>query len=425
MIKRPSFLFISASDINGGASIVAYQLHNGLLARGYTSKMVVSRKFSNDDSVIEINSYSKKIIHSLVYGDINFPFSYRIGKMIELLKESFYKYLKKSRKDVFFYPASRRILNLINYKPDIIQLHDIHDDYFDISLIKKWSNHSAIFFKNCDLWLFGDWDQNKKEWVLDQTIAKRSITENVKINYIHPSEWVKNKLTGIKLHPKSVERVIKDTVDLQYFYPSDRNIARKALGIDEECFLILTMAFGFKDNPHKDITTVLKAFKKVNQIKINTKLLVVGDSLHKYNEINTKNIIFFEPCFDKEKIRNIYRSANIYVHSTFIETWCLTITEARASGLPIIASNVGAIPEQIINCNYNNLKNGYVNNENGILFDPGSDKQLANYINILYDNESLCKKLGENSRKNIEDFGMEELLNSNLEYYHDVLNSSN
>ena len=39
MIKRPSFLFISASDINGGASIVAYQLHNGLLARGYISKM--------------------------------------------------------------------------------------------------------------------------------------------------------------------------------------------------------------------------------------------------------------------------------------------------------------------------------------------------------------------------------------------------
>ena len=73
------------------------------------------------------------------------------------------------------------------------------------------------------------------------------------------------------------------------------NTARKALGIDEECLLILTMAFGFKDNPHKDITTVLKAFKKVNEIKMNTKLLVVGDSPHKYSKVDTKNIIFICP----------------------------------------------------------------------------------------------------------------------------------
>ena len=62
-----SFLFISSRDIAGGANIAAYRIHKALIEQGYKSKMIVNHKLSNDDSVIEIESYSKIIIKNLIY----------------------------------------------------------------------------------------------------------------------------------------------------------------------------------------------------------------------------------------------------------------------------------------------------------------------------------------------------------------------
>jgi colanic acid/amylovoran biosynthesis glycosyltransferase len=64
--------------------------------------------------------------------------------------------------------------------------------------------------------------------------------------------------------------------------------------------------------------------------------------------------------------------------------------EAMASEVPIVTTNIKALPEMISGC--------------GIAVDPKNSKQLANAIERLMKNPKLCKKLGKNGRKKALEF---------------------
>jgi glycosyltransferase involved in cell wall biosynthesis len=60
------------------------------------------------------------------------------------------------------------------------------------------------------------------------------------------------------------------------------------------------------------------------------------------------------------------------------------LLEAMAAGLPVIATNVGGIPDII------------TNNENGILIPPGSPEAIADAVILVMENSGLREKLIEN-----------------------------
>ena len=95
-------VFISSSDLYGGSSIAAYRLHCALLQRGYTSRMIVNRKISKNNDVIELNSTFQSIIKLLISGKINFPYSYRIGIFLNKLRNSIINILISSGREIFF-----------------------------------------------------------------------------------------------------------------------------------------------------------------------------------------------------------------------------------------------------------------------------------------------------------------------------------
>ena len=114
------FLFISASDLYGGANIMAYNQHSALIKKGFRSTMVVAFKKSNDPSVIELNGRVKQLYKNLLYGKYYFWGSYKLGELIRNIYNSFYHILKITGREIFFFPASKKILQLVDYKPDII-----------------------------------------------------------------------------------------------------------------------------------------------------------------------------------------------------------------------------------------------------------------------------------------------------------------
>ena len=61
------FLFISSSDLYGGASIAGYSLHKELVNNGHISTMVVNSKFSDDNTVIELNGRIKQFKNDVHY----------------------------------------------------------------------------------------------------------------------------------------------------------------------------------------------------------------------------------------------------------------------------------------------------------------------------------------------------------------------
>ena len=89
--------------------------------------------------------------------------------------------------------------------------------------------------------------------------------------------------------------------------------------------------------------------------------------------------------FDDKWLSSIYNLADLYIHATYNEMFGLSLLEAMACGLPIIANNTGAVKEVAGNsCLYYNFSDHI---------------DLANKIKLLIENSRLRKMMAENSLK--------------------------
>jgi glycosyltransferase involved in cell wall biosynthesis len=71
---------------------------------------------------------------------------------------------------------------------------------------------------------------------------------------------------------------------------------------------------------------------------------------------------------DHKKLGKKMREADILCLPSISESWGNVITEAMACGTPVVGSNIGGIPEQIISDDY------------GYLCDPNSSQDIAEKI---------------------------------------------
>jgi len=81
----------------------------------------------------------------------------------------------------------------------------------------------------------------------------------------------------------------------------------------------------------------------------------------------------------------------VFLLPSYFEGLPYTILEAMAHGLPVIATNVGAIPEVI--------EEGI----NGFLINPGDIDDLTKKIKTLITNKALIEEIGKNNRRKIAD----------------------
>ena len=84
----------------------------------------------------------------------------------------------------------------------------------------------------------------------------------------------------------------------------------------------------------------------------------------------------------------------------------VSVLEAMAAGLPVVASRVGGVPEQV------------VDGETGILVDPGDPKPLAAALKRLTGDPALRRRLGAAGRARAEErFDLEPFRRAHLELY--------
>ena len=81
-----------------------------------------------------------------------------------------------------------------------------------------------------------------------------------------------------------------------------------------------------------------------------------------------------------------YRQADLYVMPTTNEAYGHVFIEAMASGLPVVATHINAIPEII------------ADGETGILIPPGDTSALKNALQQLIDDPALRLRMGEAGR---------------------------
>lgn len=101
-----------------------------------------------------------------------------------------------------------------------------------------------------------------------------------------------------------------------------------------------------------------------------------------------------------------FRAADIFVYPSHGEGMPLAVIEAMASGLPVIATNVGGLPDLV--------SEGI----NGILVEPGSPKDLSQGILQLARNPKLMETMQKNSTKiALAQYDIEQHINGLIDVY--------
>jgi glycosyltransferase involved in cell wall biosynthesis len=195
--------------------------------------------------------------------------------------------------------------------------------------------------------------------------------------------------TGTKIE------VISNGVDTSQFMPyyADADLIRKKWKIPFQKPVILYVG---RLDIDKDMKTYIKSIPFVLE-KLDAHFVVVGDGTERKNleelagNLGVKDhttFINFIPHNDS-LLPKIYQTASLFVNPCPCETLSVAVLEAEATGLPIVAANSGALKEVV------------GNNKNGLLFQPKNHQDLAKKIITILKNESLAKKMGEESLKKV------------------------
>lgn len=136
----------------------------------------------------------------------------------------------------------------------------------------------------------------------------------------------------------------------------------------------------------KGIAELIEAYKLIGSK--NTRLTIYGDGPDSaIFKSQATNIVGIEMLGHVADINSALSQADILVHPTYHEGFGLSLVEAEMWGLPIIASNVGSIPEIV------------KNKVNGLLVPSKNIKELAKAMESLANNYDLRIEMGEASRK--------------------------
>lgn len=104
-----------------------------------------------------------------------------------------------------------------------------------------------------------------------------------------------------------------------------------------------------------------------------------------------------------------YKSADIFVLPSLWDSAPVVLPQAMICGRPIVASNVGGIPDMV------------ENGETGVLFEPGNVEQLAEKLTILLQDRELREEMGKAGAERVKEFTWEKIAERTVGVYREIL----
>jgi len=375
-------LQVNQHDSSGGAAKIAHKLHHMFLSAGHSSWLAVSYKSKADKRVVQIPDLppANHTWVRLIWW-LRKPWEKRIGKRgtgiaMRALRALAYPHIEIERRkghEDFDFPGSRKLLNLIPEKPEIIHLHNLHNDYFDLRYLPELSKKIPILITLHDEWLMTGhcaYTLGCKRWKIGcgqcQSLAtypkiprdatnfnwqrKKEIYEQCRFYVTAPSQWLMKKVKESILAPAIVgASVIPNGVDQRIFAPRAKAEIRNELKLPVDVKIVLfILAKNFKRNQFKDFKTTKDAISIIMKSKTGKNIMAIGvgseDAVNYFNQQDVKIIPYIK---DERQLAKYYQAADVFIHAAYSDNFPTTILESLSCGTPVVASEVGGIPEQV------------------------------------------------------------------------------
>lgn len=433
--KSLNVLQINTADISGGAEKISWLLFQSLKKLNFGSQLIVGIKNSNEASIIKIPNFhdqnNKKFTTKLINRNnfFNSVFTRYFFRTVSLDWKAFLRWVGI---EDYYFPKSRKILDFLKWKPDIIHAHNLHGGYFDLRYLKSLSKKVPVLITLHDEWLLTGhcaytlqcprWktgcgscpDLTRYPGIKHDLTAlnfkrKKGIFDHSKLFIVTPSKWLMDKvnlsiLSGIK------KKIIPYGIDQNIFFPTEKNKIRNEIGIPMNDFVILFVANHANNNVYKDQKTVIHSISKIkNELNKNISFISLGGiNYSRKNGKITKIEIPYQS--DQKQIAKYYQAADVFLHAAKADNYPLTILESLCCGIPVIATSVGGISEQI--------KDGIT----GFLIPQEDPISMASKIDYLLDNPDLLKKFSIQAANDSKvRFNLDRMIADYLDFYEEVI----
>ena len=205
-------------------------------------------------------------------------------------------------------------------------------------------------------------------------------------------------------------RVIPNGMDNILFKKIKNNNFRKKYKITEKNLVLFFGRLNPTKGPEKLAQTAINITKKRKDIAF----VWVGPDEGKAEEVKKlikpyKNMFYLGAIRGKDKIAEMYQSADVYVMPSYREGLPLTLFEAMASSLPIVASPVNGIPYEM------------KEPENGFFVNYGDIKEMETKIIKLIDDKKLSKKIAQNNFKKAKQYDWDDIEKKYMKEYKSLI----
>jgi len=206
--------------------------------------------------------------------------------------------------------------------------------------------------------------------------------------------------------------LIHSAVNAELYARGDREKIRKELGLGGHYVAGIVGRL----RPEKGHHTLLEAFARLKDRAPDMMLVVCGDGsiFQELSDFAKANAISARMIFTgfRTDIPDILSALDVFILPSLSEGLGTAVLEAGAAGLPIIASNVGGIPDII------------EDGASGILVPPTDVSALAEAIKSVYSNPEKAKLLGMAAQRRVrQHFSEKALVDKNESLYQSLINA--
>jgi glycosyltransferase involved in cell wall biosynthesis len=420
----------------GGAGTVMLSLHVEYLRRGLDSWVAVGHSLRPDPRVLQIPNREMRSSWSRVLGRVDKSAARRstvtgsaARALLTIADPERFKPVLSGGED-FSFPGTRALLALTPRRPNVLHLHNLHGDYFDLRLLPGFSRQVPVVLTMHDAWLltghcahpFGcrRWETGcgecpdldmyvpiRKDASASNWRLKRGILARSRAVLVSPSRWLLDMLEQtLPLGDQLGARLIPNGVDVTVFRPGDKEEARRLLRLPQGVQLLLATAEMLARNPFKDFSTLRAALSRIAPRLAGPVALVALGLDQQAEGIEGVEVIGVPFTADSDLVARYYQAADIYVHAARAENLPLTIIEAMACGTPVVASDVGGVGELV------------VDGVTGLLMPSGDSEVLANVLTVLLEDSDRREAFGRaGSERVLTHFTLEKQADAYLDLY--------
>ena len=418
-------LQVSTHDISGGAARATFRLHRGLRQMDQDCCMLVRYKDTDDEFVSAVGQDREK--------DENAFF------LETPIQEHYINAHRTDISNTLFslpYPGYDISRSPLVQNADIINLHWVSHFQSPVTLNQIFALGKPVVWTLHDQWAFtggchysagcGGYQSNCSQcpqlaedpFSLPEAVLhdKEELFQNANLTIVTPSQWMGRCARESRLFKSLRVEVIANSLETDLYSPIPKEQAKKSLEIPDDA---VTLLFGAIDGAEKrkgfaELTGAMKtcreneafqALLRKNQIRLicfgspNDQLESMGIPVVSLGRLGTD-----------EDIRDAYSAADIFLLPSLEDNLPNTILESMSCGTPVVAFDVGGVPDMV------------TDSVNGLLVKAFDTQKMGEAIVSLLVDPEKRSAMGKACRERVSnDYALDVQAGNYLKLYDDLL----